>query len=101
MDAFSRAAQVDGRIANEHGKRGHDFEVDKRLDAQAADFLQVGVPGDADDKNAEEQWRNDDLDEPQKNGAEELKVDRERGPVVAKLRAGQQADEDPSGQRPT
>src|SRR5258708_33008245 len=100
MEAFSSGAQVNGRIADEHGKRGDDFEVDKGLHAETADFLQVGVAGDADDENAEEQRRDDDLDEAEKNGAEELKVDRDRGPVVAKLRAGQQADEDPSGQRP-
>ena len=99
MDAFSCAADMDGRIADEHGKRGDDFEVDEGFDAQAADFLQVGVAGDAHDENAEEQRRDDDLDEAEKDGAEELQIDRDRRPVVAKLRAGEKPDKDPGRQR--
>src|SRR6266481_26986 len=60
---------------------------------------EVGVPGDAHHENAEEQRRDDDLDEPEKNGAEELQVYCDGGPVVAKLRAGEKADEDPGCQR--
>src|SRR6202030_4429375 len=99
MDTFSSAADMDGRIADEHGERGDDFEVDERLDAETADFLQVGVAGDAHHENAEEQRRDDDLDEAQKDGAEELQVHRDGGPVVAKLGASEKADEDPSRQR--
>src|ERR1700687_2933640 len=99
MDAFSSAAQMNARIADEHGKGGDDFEVDEGLDAQAADFLQIGVASDADDENAEEQRGDDDFDEAEKNGSEELQVDCDRGPVVAKLRAGEKADKDPSRQR--
>src|SRR5713101_5285017 len=54
MSVMSCAADVDGRIADEHRKGGDDFEVDEGLDAEAADFLQVGVPGDAHHENAEE-----------------------------------------------
>ena len=54
---------------------------------------------DAHHEDAKEQRRDDDLDEPQKNGSEELQVHRDRGPVVAKLRARQQAHQDPGGQR--
>ena len=99
MDAFSCAADMDSRIADEHRKRRDDFKVDQGFEAEAADFLQVGVAGDAHDENAEEQRRDDHLDEPEKNGAEELQLYCDGGPVLPKLCAGEQADEDPSCQR--
>ena len=43
------------------------------------------MPGDANDEDAKEQRRDDDLDKPEKNRAEELQVDCDRGPVMAKL----------------
>jgi len=57
------------------------------------------VAGDAHHEDAKEQRRDDHLDEPQKDGSEELQVDCDRGGIVAKLRAGEKADEDPSRQR--
>jgi len=99
VHAFSGAAQVNGRIADEHGQRGDYFEIDERFDAQAADFPEVGMAGDAHHKNAEQQRRDDDFDEPQKNSAKKLQVDRDRGPIVAQLRAREKADENPSRQR--
>ena len=99
MDAFPCAAQVNGRIADEHSDGRDNFKVDEGLDAEAADFLEVGVASNADDEDPKEQRRDDDLDEAEKNGAEELQVHRDRGPVVTQLRAGEKADEDPGRQR--
>ncbi len=76
-----------------------DLEVDEGFDAETAHFLQVGVPGNADNEDSEQQGRDDDLDEPEKDGSKELQVDRDRGPVLAKLRAGEKPDQDPSRQR--
>src|SRR4029077_3682020 len=66
--------------------------------AEAADFPEVGMPRDADNENAEEQRRDDVFDEAQENGAEKLQADRDRGAIMAQLRAGETADESPSGQ---
>src|SRR5258707_13213175 len=99
MDAFSRAADMDSGETGQHGDRGDDFEVDERLDAQAADSLQIGVAGDAHHEDAKEQRRDDYLDEPQKDSAEKLQVDRDGRRVVAELRASEKPDEDPSRQR--
>src|SRR6266576_3311276 len=99
MNTFSCAAQVNGGIADEHGDGRDNLEVDEGFDAETAHFLQVGVPGNADNEDSEQQGRDDDLDEPEKDGAEELQVDRDRGPVLPKLRAGEKPDQDPSRQR--
>src|SRR5712692_87955 len=99
MNAFSCAADMNGRVADEHGDSRDQFEIDERLDAEAADFLEVRVAGDANNENAEEQRRNDHLDEAQKDGAEELQINRNRRPVVTQLRAREKADENPSRQR--
>src|SRR5260370_25238870 len=90
---------MDGRIADEHGKGGDELEVDERFEAETADFLEVGVAGDSNNEDAEEQRRDDDFDEAEKNGAEDLQVYRDRRPVVAQFRAREKADQDPSRQR--
>src|SRR6266567_1735625 len=87
------------RVTDEHGDGRDDFEIDQRLDAEAADFFQIGVAGDSDNENTEEQRRDDDLDEAQENSAEELQIHRDGGRVVAEFRAGEKADENPSRQR--
>src|SRR5260370_6723279 len=90
---------MDGRITDEHGDGRDNFEIDQRFDSKAADFFQIGVAGDSNNENTEEQRRDDDLDEAEKNGAEELQVDRDGRRVVAEFRAGEKADENPSRQR--
>src|SRR5260370_33481615 len=99
MDAFSGAADMNSRITDEHRDGRDQFEIDERLDAEAADFFQIRVTGNANDKNAEKQWRDNHLDEAKKNRAEQLQIDGDGGPVVAKLRAGEKADENPARQR--
>src|SRR5258708_34236249 len=99
MDAFSGAADMNSRITDEHRDGRDQFEIDERLDAEAADFFQIRVTGNANDKNAEKQWRDNHLDEAKKNRAGQLQIDGDGGPVVAKLRAGEKADENPARQR--
>jgi len=69
---FSRAADMDSGETISHGDRGDDFEVDEGLDAQAADFLQIGVPAMPTHEDAKEQRRDDHLDEAEEDRAEEL-----------------------------
>src|SRR5216684_8034473 len=99
MNAFSCAADMNGRVADEYGDSRDEFEIDERLNSQPANFFQIRVAGDANNENAEEQRRNDHLDEAQKNRTEELQINRNRRPVVAQLRAREKADENPSRQR--
>jgi len=51
------------------------------------------------DENAEKQRRDDDFNEAKKNPPENLQVDRDGRPIVAKFSAREKADENPSGQR--
>src|SRR5713226_9392951 len=99
MDAFSGAADMNSRVTDEHGKRGNNFEIDERLDSQPADFFQIRLARDANHEDAEEQGSDDHLDEAKKNRAEQLEIDGDRRPVVAKLGAGQKSNENPSRQR--
>src|SRR5260370_5848141 len=99
MDGFSGAADMNSRTTDEHRDGRDQFEIDERLDAEAADFFQIRVTGNANDKNAEKQWRDNHLDEAKKNRAEQLQIDGDGGPVVAKLRPGEKADENPARQR--
>jgi len=48
------------------------------------------VAGDAHHEDAEEQRRDDDLDEAEKNRAQELKFHRDGGRIVAQPRAGEE-----------
>src|SRR5258708_16873359 len=90
---------MNGRITDEHRDGRDQFEIDERLDAEAANFVQIRVTGNANDKNAEEERRDDDFNETKKNRAEQLQIDGDGRPVVAKLRAGEKADENPARQR--
>src|SRR5882724_4611655 len=93
------AAHMNRRISDQHRERGNNFKIDQRLDAEAPDFFQIRVARDANDENAEKQWRDDDFNEAKKNRAENLQVDRDGRPIVAKFSARKKADENPSRQR--
>jgi hypothetical protein len=58
---------------------GHDLEVDQRLDADAADALQVAGAGDAVHHDAEHQHRDDHLDQLDEAVAQRLELDAELG----------------------
>src|SRR5258708_9280718 len=92
---------MNGRITDEHRDGRDQFEIDEQLDAEAANFFQIRVTGNANDKNAEEERRDDNFNETKKNRAEQLQIDGDGRPVVAKLRAGEKADENPARQRTT
>src|SRR6266436_6761929 len=99
MDAFSGAADMNGRVTDEHGDGRDDFEINQRLDTEASDFFQIRVARDAHHENGEKQGRDNHFDEAKKNRAEELQVDSDRWPVVAELGAGEKSNENPSRQR--
>ena len=65
---------MNGCIADQHCKRRNDFKIDKRLDAEAPDFFQVGVAGDANYERTEEEWGDDEADQAEEDRAEELQV---------------------------
>src|SRR5580704_9406690 len=69
---ITRAAQVDGRKADEHRHRRDHFEVDQRLDRQPPHFPQVGMARNAHNQRPKQQRRNNHLDQPQKNRAKQL-----------------------------
>src|SRR5260370_20512919 len=90
---------MNGRITDADRDGREPFERDERLEAEAANFFQIRVTGNANDKNAEEERRDDNFNETKKNRAEQLQIDGDGRPVVAKLRAGEKADENPARQR--
>src|SRR6266436_6455581 len=97
--AFSRAAQIDRGKSDQQRDRGNNFEIDERLDAQPPDFLQIRMPGDAHYQSPEEQRRDDHLDQPQKNRAQELQLQRDGRRIVPQFRACQQPHQNPAGER--
>ena len=91
-------ADVDGEQADGQRERGDDLEVDERLDAHAADALDVAVAGDADDEHGEDERSDDALDEPKEDVGEEAHLHGELRGVEAELCAGDHRDEHPDGE---
>ena len=91
-------ADVDGEQADDQRESGDDLEVDERLDAHAADALDVAVAGDADDEHGEDERSDDALDEPKEDVGEEAHLHGELRGVEAELRAGDHRDEHPDGE---
>src|SRR2546430_1056783 len=87
------------RVPNQHGDGGNQFEINERFDAEPPDFFQIRVPGDADNEDAEKEWRDNHFDKTEKNRAEQLQIYSDGGSVVAKFRAGEESDKNPSRQR--
>ena len=97
----SGPSEVDGDEADHEGEGRHHLEVEESLDAHSADLLEVGVPRDAHHDRREDEWRQDRLDEPEEDLAEQAQRDRELRPIVADLGAGDHGDEDPGRERAT
>ena len=74
---------VDEDEAEEQGDRRRDFEVDDRLQSDAAHRLQIAGPGDADDQRGEHERRDDHLDHAQERVGQRLHADAERWPEIA------------------
>src|SRR6185437_11761711 len=91
-------ADVDGEQADGQRNGGNDFKVNERLDAHAADALDVAVAGDADDEHGEDERGDDALDEPQEDVGEEAHLHGELWRVEAKLCADDHRDEHPDGE---
>src|SRR5579862_7426340 len=100
-EAFSGAADVDRRQSNEQSQRGHNLEVDEALDTDSSDAAQIAMGSNSGDQCSKNQRRNDDLEQPQKNVAEDLQVLGELWPRQSNLTAQKQGEENPSRQRPT
>ena len=64
--------QIDDDQPDDQGHRGHDLEVDQRLDADPADLLHVLHAGDAVDDGAEDDRRDQHLDQLDERIAERL-----------------------------
>jgi hypothetical protein len=63
--------------AEDQRHRGHDLEIDERLDADAADLLEVAGPCDAVHDDAEHDGGDDHRDQLEEGVAEDLQFDRE------------------------
>ena len=72
--------------------RGHDLEIDQRLEADAADFLQIAGAGNAVHHDAEHDRRHDHLNKLEEGVAEDLQGDRK-----IRLRHAQHDAEDECG----
>ncbi len=71
--------------------RGHDLEIDQRLDADPADLLEIAGAGDAVHHDAEHDRRDDHRDQLEEGVAEDLQLDGEIG--------HRHAEHDPEQQR--
>ena len=89
MNAFAGAADADCGEADQEGERRDDFEIDERLDSEAANFFEICVAGDSDYERAEEQRRNDDFDQSQENRAKKLQMRGCARPIVPKFGSGE------------
>src|SRR5262249_19282180 len=96
---FAGSSEIDGGDADEKRDSGGGFEVDEAFQADAADFAQVAVSGDAGDERAENERSDDDFDKAKENVAENAQTCGDAGGVQAKLEAGQHSEEDPEGER--
>ena len=90
----ARAEGVGDDDAEDQRDRRHHLEVDDRLDADAADLLEVAGGGDAVHHDAEDERRDDHLDELDEAVAERLHLRGEVGPEDADDDAEDEGDHD-------
>jgi hypothetical protein len=98
-EAFTGFGQVDGEDADEQRDRGDHLEVHQALPADAADFTEVTMAGDAGDQRAENQRSDDDFDQAEEDVAEYAQLNRKGRGVKAEFEAGEHGEEDPEGER--
>jgi len=99
MYAVSGLADGDEKPSNQQRQNRDRPEVHQRLDGQPADFLEIRVPGNAYHQSSKQQRRNNNLDQAQKDRAQELQLDGEGGSIVSEFDSGEQSDENPGGER--
>jgi len=97
-EAFAGSGQIDGGDAEKKRNGGDGFEIDQALPADAADFAEVAVSGDAGDESAEDERSDNDFDEAEENVAEETKLGGEGRCVEAEFETGEQCKENPEGE---
>src|SRR6185437_10514741 len=84
---------------NEQRNRSDEFEVKQRLRAHAPHFFKIAAAGNSDDQRRENQWRDDRLDQVEKNVSEEVDVIAPLRTDVTEQSAQHQAKKDLSCQR--
>src|SRR5215467_3572425 len=90
---------MNGGESDDHGDGRDNFEIDEGLEAEAADLSEIGMAGNSHDENAEDQRRDDDLDQTKEDIAENAKMFSRCGRIEAKFETGKHGDKDPKCQR--
>src|SRR6266852_2574208 len=75
VHAVARPEQVGEQQTDDQRDRGHDLEIDQRLDADPADFLEVAGARDAVHHDAEHDRSDDHRNQLQKGVAQDLELD--------------------------
>jgi hypothetical protein len=96
--AFTGFGQVDGSDAEKESDGGDDFKIDKAFPADAADLAEVTVAGDAGDESAEDERRDNQLDEAEENVAQDAELRSKRGKVEAELETSEHGEENPESE---
>ena len=94
VHAVARAEQVCQKQADDQRDRGHHLEIDQRLDADPADFLEVAGARDAVHHDAEHDRSDNHRNQLQKGVAENLEPDGEIRHGHAKRNPQQQGRQD-------
>ncbi len=79
VHAVAGAEQIGEQKTHDQRDRGHHLEIDQRLDADAADLLEIAGTGNAVHDDAEHDRRHDHRDQFQERVAEDLEPDGELG----------------------
>src|ERR1700758_1700548 len=90
---------MEGGESDDHGNGRDDFEIDEGLDAEAANLFEIGMAGNSYNENAEEQRRDDDLDQTKKDVTENAKMFSRCRRIEAKLETAEHGDKDPQRER--
>ena len=94
VHAVAGMQEVDRDEAEEQSQRRDDFEVEERLDADAAYFAEVAHARDADHDGGEDDGREGHADELDEAVAERLEGNRGVGKELAEQDAEDDADRD-------
>ena len=96
---LARPRQVDRRNPDEQRNRGYRLKVNKALQANPANLLQIAMTRDPGYERAENQRRHDHLDQAQKNIAEKAQVHRELRAIQPDLKPREHGEEYPKCER--
>jgi hypothetical protein len=94
VHAVAGSEQIGEQEADHERDRGHDLEIDQRLDADPPDLLEVAGAGDAVHDHAEHDRRDDHRDQLEEGIAQDLQADRKVGSGHAEHDAEDQSGQD-------